>query len=139
MQAIGAAGALGVASALIRQTYPSTQLGRGLGINSVIVASSAAAAPTVGGLILGIAAWPWVFAAAIPFALVSLLLGRALPEARPGVLCVYLAQRQQNVLDLDFLTAGRSIGADRFGTIVHVEADAAGPVSVHGSWAVTGT
>ncbi|MFK3890231.1 MFS transporter [Sphingomonas sp. NPDC079357] len=80
VQAVGATGALAVASALIRQTYPATQLGRGLGINSVVVASSAAAAPTLGGLVLSIAPWPWVFASAIPFALASLLLGRALPD-----------------------------------------------------------
>ncbi|MEH3047716.1 MFS transporter [Sphingomonas adhaesiva] len=79
-QAVGAAGALAVASALIRQTYPAQQLGRGLGINSVIVSSSAAAAPTIGGLVLSIAPWPWVFASAIPFAIASLLLGRALPD-----------------------------------------------------------
>ena len=83
VQAIGAAGALAVASALIRQTYPAAQLGRGLGINSVIVSSSAAAAPTIGGLVLSVAPWPWVFASAIPFAIASLLLGRALPDAPP--------------------------------------------------------
>lgn len=82
-QAIGAAGALAVASALIRQTYPAKQLGRGLGINSVIVASSAAAAPTIGGLVLAIAPWPWVFASAIPFGIASLLFGRALPNPAP--------------------------------------------------------
>ena len=82
-QAIGAAAALGTASALIRQTYPAKQLGRGLGINSVIVSSSAAAAPTIGGLILGIAPWPWVFASAIPFAILSLAFGRALPAPAP--------------------------------------------------------
>ena len=82
-QAIGAAGALAVASALIRQTYPAAQLGRGLGINSVIVSSSAAAAPTIGGLVLAVAPWPWVFASAIPFAIASLLLGRALPDPAP--------------------------------------------------------
>lgn len=95
-QALGAAGALSVASALIRQTYPSSQLGRGLGINSVIVSSSAAAAPTIGGLVLSVAPWPWVFASAIPFAILSLLLGRALPNTPPrdkkfdvlgGVMC----------------------------------------------------
>ena len=82
-QAIGAAGALSVSSALIRQTYPAKQLGRGLGINSVIVSSSAAAAPTIGGLVLSVAPWPWVFACAIPFALLSLALGYALPDPRP--------------------------------------------------------
>ena len=68
-QAIGAAAALSVSSALIRQIYPSKQLGRGLGINSVIVSSSAAAAPTIGGLVLAVAPWPWVFASAVPFAI----------------------------------------------------------------------
>lgn len=79
-QALGAAAALSVSSALIRSIYPARQLGRGLGINSVIVSSSAALAPTIGGLVLAIAPWPWVFASAVPFAVLSLVLGRALPE-----------------------------------------------------------
>lgn len=81
-QALGAAAALSVSSALIRSIYPAKQLGRGLGINSVVVSSSAALAPTLGGLVLAIAPWPWVFASAVPFALASLALGRALPEPR---------------------------------------------------------
>ncbi|MEG3173188.1 MFS transporter [Sphingomonas sp. ZB1N12] len=79
-QALGAAAALSVSSALIRSIYPAKQLGRGLGINSVVVSSSAALAPTIGGLVLAIAPWPWVFASAVPFAIASLVLGRALPE-----------------------------------------------------------
>jgi len=82
-QALGAAAALSVSSALIRSIYPSRQLGRGLGINSVVVSSSAALAPTIGGLVLSIAPWPWVFASAVPFAVASLALGRALPAPRP--------------------------------------------------------
>jgi MFS transporter, DHA2 family, multidrug resistance protein len=81
MQALGAGAALSVSSALIRSTYPARQLGRGLGINNVVVASSGAIAPTLGGLVLSVASWPWIFAAASPLALLSLLLGwRALPE-----------------------------------------------------------
>ncbi len=79
-QAIGAAAALSLSSALLRQVYPAKQLGRGLGINSVVVSSSAAAAPTIGGLVLAVAPWPWVFASAVPFAIASLILGRALPD-----------------------------------------------------------
>lgn len=103
-QAVGAAGALAVASALVRQTYPASQLGRGLGINSVIVSSSAAAAPTIGGLVLAVAPWPWVFASAIPFAIVSLLLGRALPDAAPR--------------DQQFDVAGAVMCAAMFGLII---------------------
>jgi DHA2 family multidrug resistance protein-like MFS transporter len=82
-QAVGAAAALSLSSALLRQIYPAKQLGRGLGINSVVVSSSAAAAPTIGGLVLSIAPWPWVFASAIPFAIASLILGRSLPDPAP--------------------------------------------------------
>ncbi|MBN8847263.1 MULTISPECIES: MFS transporter [unclassified Sphingomonas] len=83
VQAMGAAAVLSVASALIRQIYPSSHLGRGLAINSVVVTSSAAAAPTIGGLVLAVAPWPWVFASAIPFAIVSLALGRSIPDPKP--------------------------------------------------------
>jgi MFS transporter, DHA2 family, multidrug resistance protein len=84
LQALGAAAALSVMSALLRTIYPSRQLGRGLGINSVMVSVSAALAPTAGGAILAVAPWPWVFAAGVPFALLSLLLGRfGLPEVKP--------------------------------------------------------
>ena len=79
VQALGAGAALSVSSALVRSIYPARQLGRGLGVNSVVVSSSAALAPAIGGLVLTVAPWPWVFACAVPFALLSLLLGRALP------------------------------------------------------------
>ena len=82
-QSLGAAAALSVSSALLRAIYPARQLGRGLGINSVVVSSAAALAPTLGGVVLAFGRWPWVFAAAVPFALVSLLLGRHLPEPEP--------------------------------------------------------
>lgn len=81
IQALGAAAALSVSSAMIRSIYPAGQLGRGLGINNIVVSSSAALAPTLGGLILVFADWPWLFAAAAPLALLSVWIGRnALPE-----------------------------------------------------------
>ena len=82
-QALGAGMALSVSAAMLRTIYPARRLGSGLGINSVIVASANALAPTLGGFIVGHADWRWVFCAAAPFALVSILLGRSLPEPRP--------------------------------------------------------
>ena len=79
-QSLGAAAALSVSSAIVRAIYPANQLGRGLGINSVIVSISMALAPTLGGIALALGSWPWVFAAAVPFGILSLLLGRFLPE-----------------------------------------------------------
>ncbi|GAA0280559.1 MFS transporter [Alteraurantiacibacter aestuarii] len=83
VQAVGAAMALSVSAAMLRQIYPAKNLGAGLGVNSVIVASSAALAPTLGGYIVGNAHWQLVFVAAVPLAIISLLLGRALPEPEP--------------------------------------------------------
>jgi MFS transporter, DHA2 family, multidrug resistance protein len=84
IQALGAAASLSVSSALIRAIYPARQLGRGLGISNVVVSSGGAIAPTLGGLVLSVASWPWIFAAAAPLALLSLVLGRqALPEPQP--------------------------------------------------------
>lgn len=83
LQAIGAGMALSVSAALVRTIYPARQLGSAMGINSVIVASSSALAPTLGGYIVGHAPWQWVFVAAAPLAIVSLLLGRALPDPEP--------------------------------------------------------
>ncbi len=75
-QALGAAAALSVGSAMIRSIYPPSQLGRGLSFNTVIAASAASLAPTVGGAILAVASWPWLFAIVVPFGLFSILIGR---------------------------------------------------------------
>ena len=83
IQALGAAAVLSVTSALIRQLYAPRHLGRGLGFNSVVVSSAAALAPTAGGMILAFASWPWLFAAALPFALGSLAFGQFLPNPAP--------------------------------------------------------
>jgi MFS transporter, DHA2 family, multidrug resistance protein len=81
LQALGAAAALSVGSALIRSIYPANQLGRGLGINTIIVASAAAVAPILGGYIVSVANWHWIFVATVPLGLLSLLVGqRALPD-----------------------------------------------------------
>jgi DHA2 family multidrug resistance protein-like MFS transporter len=83
-QALGAAAALSVTSALVRQVYPSNRLGRGLALNNIIVSSAAALAPVLGGLVLLVGPWPWIFAASVPFALMSIALGHAsLPDPTP--------------------------------------------------------
>ncbi len=48
VQALGAAAALSVSQAMIRSIYPSNHLGRGIGVNSVVVSISGALAPTLG-------------------------------------------------------------------------------------------
>src|SRR6201996_6709480 len=85
MQGFGAAGILSVNAALVRYTYPRTQLGRGIGINALVVATSAAVGPTVAAAILAVGSWPYLFAINIPIGIVTLLLAwRTLPHTNPA-------------------------------------------------------
>ena len=80
-QGLGAAATISVSSALIRAVYPARQLGRGLSVNTLVVSISSVVAPSLGGLIISHATWPWLFAAAVPLGVLSLILGRAaLPD-----------------------------------------------------------
>ena len=65
-QGIGASGVMSVNAALVRLTYPRAMLGRGMAINSLVVATSSMAGPTVAAAILSVATWPWLFAINIP-------------------------------------------------------------------------
>jgi len=82
-QALGVAAALSVSIALIRRIYPPHRLGQGLGLNALIVASAAALAPALGGYILSLGSWRWVFAAAVPLACISLAVSQLLPRPAP--------------------------------------------------------
>jgi DHA2 family multidrug resistance protein-like MFS transporter len=83
-QAVGAAAALSVTGALVRTIYPHNQLGRGLAFNNVVVSSSAAFAPVFGGFVLAFATWPWIFAATVPLAVLSIAIGKStLPDPVP--------------------------------------------------------
>ncbi|MGE3690436.1 MAG: MFS transporter [Novosphingobium sp.] len=84
LMGLGAAMINSVSSALIRMIYPRDRLGVGLSFNTVIAASSASAAPVIGGLLLAEVSWPWLFAALVPLALLSLAFGHgSLPETDP--------------------------------------------------------
>ena len=85
MQGFGAAGIMSVNSALVRFTYPRAQLGRGIGINALVVAVSAAVGPTVAAGILAVGSWPYLFAINVPLGIVTLALGwRSLPHTTPA-------------------------------------------------------
>ncbi|CNE98009.1 putative transport protein [Yersinia nurmii] len=75
LQGFGAAALMSVNTALIRIIYPRAQLGRGIGINSLIVAFSAAAGPTIAAAVLSIASWQWLFAINVPIGLIAWFLG----------------------------------------------------------------
>jgi len=72
VQGVGAAAIMGVNSALIQSLYPPHRLGRGLGLNALVVGASFAAGPTVASLILSFASWPWLFAVNVPLGIMAI-------------------------------------------------------------------
>jgi DHA2 family multidrug resistance protein-like MFS transporter len=81
VQGLGAAGIMGVNAALVRFTYPQRMLGRAIGINALVVATSAAIGPTVASAVLAVADWRWLFAINLPIGLVTILIAAfALPD-----------------------------------------------------------
>lgn len=81
LQGFGGAALMSVNTALIRIIYPQRFLGRGMAINSLIVAVSSAAGPTVAAAILAVASWQWLFLINIPFGAAALWLAlRFLPD-----------------------------------------------------------
>jgi DHA2 family multidrug resistance protein-like MFS transporter len=76
---------MSVGPALYRTIFPSSQLGRALGISALVVASSASAGPTIGGAILAVLPWPWLFLINVPLGVVDAVLApRALPPPHAG-------------------------------------------------------
>ncbi|MGR7572990.1 MFS transporter [Klebsiella aerogenes] len=85
LQGIGGAATLSIAPAILRSVFPGRLLGRILGIHALLIASSSAIGPVLGGTILHTLSWQWLFAINVLPGTVALLLAvRALPRPTVG-------------------------------------------------------
>lgn len=83
LQGLGAAGIMSVNTALIRFVYPAGMLGRGVGLNAMIVAVAFTVGPTVASCILAVASWHWLFLVNVPAGIVAAVLSfRNLPPGK---------------------------------------------------------
>ncbi|MBD3898503.1 MFS transporter [Halomonas sp. ML-15] len=80
LQGLGAAATLSIGPSIYRLIFPTRLLGSAMGLSAVVVAAGYASGPTLGGVILSFADWPWLFALNVPVGLLALTLAvRALP------------------------------------------------------------
>lgn len=79
LQGIGGAAILALGMALLRSTLGSDRLAPAIAWNALVVGICACVAPAAGALMLSTAGWRWLFAAALPIALIVLSASRALP------------------------------------------------------------
>ena len=84
LQGLGTSAIMAVNIALIRLIYPAHRLGRGVGLNALVVGVGFAVGPTVASLVLSVASWPWLFAINVPLGLLCFAFGQpALPRSEP--------------------------------------------------------
>ncbi|MEY2993379.1 MAG: hypothetical protein RL357_314 [Pseudomonadota bacterium] len=82
VQGLGAAGLMSTNLALVKSVYPPHRLGRGMGLNALVVGLGYTSGPTVASLILSVADWPWLFGINVPVCIWALWLGmKTLPSA----------------------------------------------------------
>jgi DHA2 family multidrug resistance protein-like MFS transporter len=87
IQGVGASAIMAVNAALISSIFAPERLGRGLGMNALVVGTSFAAGPTIASLVLSVASWPWLFAINLPIGVFALAFAwHSLPASRPGTL-----------------------------------------------------
>ena len=82
IQGFGAAGVMRVNGALVRFIFPMSQLGRGVGLNALVIFIASVIGPSLASAILSTASWPWLFAVNVPTGLAALIVGFfALPSS----------------------------------------------------------
>jgi DHA2 family multidrug resistance protein-like MFS transporter len=115
IQGLGAAGIMSVNAAMVRLIYPSSQLGRGMAINSMMVATASVAGPSVAASILSVASWPWLFAVNVPLGVAVLAMGwRSLPMNRVAAAAGSRFSATDVVLNM-LMFSLIFVGADRLG------------------------
>jgi len=85
LQGIGAAMIMANSQAMVRELFPDHERGRALGMNAVVISIGTLSGPALGGLLLEIADWPWLFWINVPIAVSAFVLGYSLfPHTETG-------------------------------------------------------
>jgi EmrB/QacA subfamily drug resistance transporter len=85
LQGLGAGGIFPVASAVIGDTFPPEKRGGALGLIGAVFGLAFLVGPILGGVILSITGWQWLFLINLPIATVVIFMGlKLLPTTRPG-------------------------------------------------------
>lgn len=78
VQAVGASMLQANSVALIRTSMPAGKLGKAIGLQGAAQAIGLAMGPSVGGLLIGLGGWRWVFFVNIPAGIIGVVLGSLL-------------------------------------------------------------
>lgn len=78
VQAVGTAIMIPLLMTTVLNVVPADRRGRTMGVISIVIAVAPAVGPTVGGLVLDVLSWRWMFWAVLPIGILALVAGGAL-------------------------------------------------------------
>ena len=84
IQAAGATMIIALGTAIVTEAFPPRELGLALGITGTMVSTGIVIGPTLGGLLLSITTWHWIFFVNLPLGVLGIILSiRFIPSTRP--------------------------------------------------------
>ena len=85
-QAIGAAMIFALGFAITTEAFPSSERGKALGINGAMVSLGIITGPVLGGLLIDLASWRWIFLVNLPIGIIGTMTAIAfVPNTKPKV------------------------------------------------------
>lgn len=116
IQALGATMVFALGTAIVTESFPPQERGRALGIIGTVVSIGIVIGPTLGGLIIDVFSWHWMFFINIPVGIAGILMIiRFVPNIKPegrqkfdflGAITLFLSL----LLLLAALTVGQNLG-----------------------------
>jgi EmrB/QacA subfamily drug resistance transporter len=85
LQGVGAAMILALGMAIVTEAFPPNERGKALGISGAMVSVGIVTGPTLGGLMLSVLSWHWIFFVNLPVGILgTLMVIRFVPSIRPS-------------------------------------------------------
>lgn len=84
LQAIGSVMMLGLGMAIVTEAFPPQERGKAIGLNGTFVSIGIVLGPTLGGMLLSVTSWHWLFLVNLPVGILGAFLAwRFVPDTRP--------------------------------------------------------
>jgi len=85
LQAVGASMTAALGTAIVTEAFPPSERGRALGISGAIVSVGIVVGPTLGGLLIDLLSWRWIFYVNLPIGIVGTwMVTRFVPAIKPA-------------------------------------------------------
>lgn len=85
VQGIGSAMILALGAAILTEAFPPAERGKAMGLIGAVVSIGIVIGPAIGGIILGVLSWRWIFYVNLPVGIFgTIMVRRNVPDYRPA-------------------------------------------------------